>query len=252
MKLATAALQRLSSATPVAALRRPPTRSSGSEDIDSPRAMAWVETQNAADRGPAGRRRALPDLPGRGPGDLHRHRPHSEAGLPRRRGRQLLAGRDQHPRRLAHRPALDSFKTAAPAWSAVLDLDKLAKDEGRNWFWKGATCLKPDETLCLVRLSNGGGDAVELREFDTVSKTFVQGGFRSAEGKQSADWIDRDSHRRLARMDARRGHRVRLRLCGEDPWPLGRAARDLPRPEDRRQRHRQRAARRGAARPRAC
>lgn len=89
---------------------------------------------------------------------------------------------------------LASYRSPAPAWDVVLDIDKLAKDEGRNWFWKGATCLKPDQTRCLVRLSNGGGDAVELREFDTVSKTFVEGGSarprasRTPNGSTATPW----------------------------------------------------------------
>ena len=45
-------------------------------------------------------------------------------------------------------------------------------------FFHGADCRKPDEAVCLVDLSDGGGDAVEVREFDTRSGAFVDGGFR--------------------------------------------------------------------------
>jgi prolyl oligopeptidase len=44
-----------------------------------------------------------------------------------------------------------------------------------------------------VRLSDGGSDAVELREFDAAAGKFVEGGFHFANGKQNVGWIDRDS-----------------------------------------------------------
>src|SRR5690606_35912672 len=42
-------------------------------------------------------------------------------------------------------------------------------------------------------LSDGGKDAVTIREFDTVEKRFVEGGFVLPESKGSATWIDRDT-----------------------------------------------------------
>lgn len=162
------------------------------EDIDSPRAMAWVEAQNArtAKRLETDPRyaeflaegRAIFTATDRVP------KPSFRAG-----GVDNFWQDAQHTHGVWRHAPLASYRTDAPAWDVILDVDKLAKDEGRNWFWKGATCLKPDETLCIVRLSNGGGDAVELREFDTRTKTFVDGGFRSPEGKQAADWLDRDT-----------------------------------------------------------
>ncbi len=86
-----------------------------------------------------------------------------------------------------------SYRTATPQWETLLDLDALSKAEGKNWIWKGADCLRPTQTICMVSLSNGGGDAVETREFDTVAKRFADGGFRFAEGKQDGEWIDKDS-----------------------------------------------------------
>ncbi len=59
--------------------------------------------------------------------------------------------------------------------------------------WKGAQCLRPDERYCLVSLSNGGKDAVEIREFDIQTGRFVDGGFRIPEGKHNVTWLDRDT-----------------------------------------------------------
>jgi prolyl oligopeptidase len=193
MKLVTAALAGALLAAPAALAQTAPADPFiWLEDIDSPRAMAWVEAQNAKTlarlEGDAryqtflGEGRAIFTATDRIP------KPDFRAG-----GVDNFWQDATNTHGVWRHASLASYRSAAPAWDVVLDVDKLAKDEGRNWFWKGATCLKPDETLCLVRLSNGGGDAVELREFDTKTKTFVEGGFRAPEGKQGAEWIDRDT-----------------------------------------------------------
>ena len=99
-------------------------------------------------------------------------------------------------RGLWRRASLDSYKTAAPDWETVLDFDKLAADEDKNWVFKGANCFKPkgaEKTLCLVSLSDGGKDAVINREFDLDTKSFVEGGFETVEAKQGLAWIDHDT-----------------------------------------------------------
>jgi prolyl oligopeptidase len=99
----------------------------------------------------------------------------------------------EHVRGLWRSVDLASYRTASPAWRTILDLDALAKAEGANFVWKGADCLAPDDRLCLVSLSNGGKDAVEVREFDAQTGRFVEGGFHLPEGKHRVDWIDRDT-----------------------------------------------------------
>ena len=98
-----------------------------------------------------------------------------------------------HVRGVWRKTTLDSYRTGAPEWRTILDLDVLAKAEQANWVWKGASCLPPEDRLCLVSLSDGGKDAVEVREFDTAAGRFVEGGFRLPEGKHRFDWIDRDT-----------------------------------------------------------
>ncbi|KAK0331713.1 hypothetical protein LTR94_027820, partial [Friedmanniomyces endolithicus] len=75
----------------------------------------------------------------------------------------------------------------------ILDIDALSAAEGANWVYKGASCLPPDERYCLISLSNGGKDAVTLREFDTVERRFVDQGIVLPESKGGAAWIDRDT-----------------------------------------------------------
>ncbi len=99
----------------------------------------------------------------------------------------------EHVRGVWRTTSLDSYRSGAPDWKTILDLDALSKAEKANWVWKGADCLPPDERRCLVSLSNGGKDAVVVREFDTATGAFVDGGFSLPEGKHRFDWIDKDT-----------------------------------------------------------
>ncbi|HEY3696409.1 MAG TPA: prolyl oligopeptidase family serine peptidase [Phenylobacterium sp.] len=87
----------------------------------------------------------------------------------------------------------DDYRKPEPAWRTLLDLDALAKAEKANWVWKGAACLPPADRLCLVQLSDGGKDAVTVREFDASTGTFPAGGFVSPQSKQDAAWLDADT-----------------------------------------------------------
>ena len=100
---------------------------------------------------------------------------------------------DEHPKGIWRRAAPEGYRAGTPQWEAVLDIDALARAEGRDWVWKGATCYGPDERLCLVALSDGGGDAVEVREYDTHARAFLEGGFRLPMGKHRYDWLDADT-----------------------------------------------------------
>ena len=92
------------------------------------------------------------------------------------------------------RTSLDSYRTGKPDWKTVLDLDALAKAEKANWVWKGATAPGPAERRCLISLSDGGEDAVTVREFDLATGKFVrQGGFVLPKGKQDVDWEDENT-----------------------------------------------------------
>ncbi|PZQ41340.1 MAG: S9 family peptidase, partial [Phenylobacterium zucineum] len=99
----------------------------------------------------------------------------------------------EHVRGIWRTASVDGYRSGKPEWKTLLDLDALSKAENANFVWKGADCLAPDDRLCLVNLSNGGKDAVEIREFDTVAGKFVEGGFRLPEGKHRIDWIDKDT-----------------------------------------------------------
>lgn len=98
-----------------------------------------------------------------------------------------------NPKGVWRRTTLESYRTATPQWETLLDIDALSKAEGKDWVFKGADCLAPDETRCLINLSDGGKDAVVVREFDLTTKGFVDGGFNLPEGKHRIEWLDRDT-----------------------------------------------------------
>jgi prolyl oligopeptidase len=100
---------------------------------------------------------------------------------------------DVHARGIWRRTTLASYRTAAPQWETVLDVDALAKAEGKAWVFHGADCLPPANTRCLISLSPGGSDAAVVREFDTRTKEFVPGGFSLPEAKSSTAWRDEDT-----------------------------------------------------------
>jgi len=98
-----------------------------------------------------------------------------------------------NPKGIWRRTTLDSYRSADTRWETLLDIDALARAEGRDWVFKGADCLAPDEARCLISLSDGGKDAVVVREFDTGTRRFVDGGFSLPEGKHRLEWLDRDT-----------------------------------------------------------
>ncbi len=161
------------------------------EDVDGTRALEWVDAASARTmarlQGPAFQQaretlRMLLD------------RPDNLPVVTRRGGLLYDFWRDaEYPRGLWRRTTLASYRTAAPEWDVLLDLDALAAAESEDWVWQGASTLPPQHTRALLRLSRGGGDAVVLREYDLGTRAFVPGGFMAAEAKQSAVWLDQDT-----------------------------------------------------------
>jgi len=100
---------------------------------------------------------------------------------------------EKNERGLWRRTTLAEYRKRSPKWEVLLDVDKLCRDEGEQWVFKGASGLYPDYNLFLVQLSRGGGDAVVVREFDATTKQFVKGGFTLPEAKTDVSWRDRDS-----------------------------------------------------------
>ncbi len=161
------------------------------EEVSSPRAMAWVEAHNATstkllEADPryatlydealaiAGASYRIP-----APRFLH--------------GEIYNFWQDpDHLRGIWRKTSLTDYETAEPHWTTVLDVDALGKAEGKSWVMKDLDCLPPEERRCLVSLSEGGEDAVEVREFDLDASRFVAGGFHLPKGKPRIAWEDAD------------------------------------------------------------
>lgn len=159
------------------------------EDIHGQRSMDWVKAQNAVTQ------KQFADSP-----EFTQTRDRilevldSDARIPyvARHGDYLYNfWQDKaHPRGLWRRTTLDEYRKPEPRWDVLLDVDALNKAEGKRWVFKGSDCLKPDYNRCLLSLSPDGGDAVEVREFDIPSKSFVKDGFHVPIAKSQTGWID--------------------------------------------------------------
>ena len=162
------------------------------EEVEGERALAWVREQNA---------RSLGALEG----DPRYAQLHADAlALANSRDRLPLGGvhdgyyynfwqDETHVRGVYRRAPLEEFaRDGDPRWETVLDIDALAAAENANWVFKGADCL--DGTpRCLVSLSDGGKDAVTIREFNLNTRLFEGRGFVVPEAKSGVAWLDRDT-----------------------------------------------------------
>ncbi|MBM7790388.1 prolyl oligopeptidase family serine peptidase [Tenggerimyces flavus] len=163
------------------------------EDVTGAEALAWVRNRNAE---------ALDRFAGTGRFGLLRNGIlqvlDSDEKIPyvNRRGEyRYNFWRDAtNPKGLWRRTTLEEYRKDQPEWDVLLDLDKLAEDEGENWVWAGAQVLRPEYRHTLIQLSRGGADATVVREFDLETRTFVtENAFTLAEAKTMVDWIDVDT-----------------------------------------------------------
>ncbi|HEY8613721.1 MAG TPA: S9 family peptidase, partial [Roseomonas sp.] len=161
------------------------------EDVEGEQALAWVAEQNAATLGRLADARFAADR------DAVRaalDRPDKLPVVTRRCSWLYNFWQDAaQPRGVWRRTSLESYRRPTPDWEVLLDLDALARAEGEDWVWQGATTLPRTHDLAVLRLSRGGGDAVVLREFDLGERRFVEEGFILPEAKGGLDWLDRDT-----------------------------------------------------------
>jgi prolyl oligopeptidase len=162
------------------------------EDVQGERALTWVRERNALSQKEL---TARPEYAPTRAQLLEVLNAKDRIPSVARRGDWLynLWQDERNKRGLWRRTTLAEYRKPQPAWETVLDLDALAKAEGENWVWGGATCLGPSYRQCLVSLSRGGADAKVVREFDTVTKQFVKDGFTLPEAKTEADWLDENT-----------------------------------------------------------
>lgn len=97
-----------------------------------------------------------------------------------------------HVRGIWRRTSIADYAHPSPHWRTLLDVDALDRQLHKDWVWKGADCTS-DFERCLVRLSPGGGDAVETREYDPRTGSFVAGGFELPVAKGGAVYLNSNS-----------------------------------------------------------
>ncbi|AIY02891.1 putative S9 family peptidase [Arthrobacter sp. PAMC 25486] len=104
---------------------------------------------------------------------------------------------EANPRGLWRRTGWESYLSDTPEWEVLLDVDALCASSGEDWFWAGASLLRPapseEYRQAMVALSPDGGDAVSYREFDLSARGFVPGGFELPTAKTRLSWFDADT-----------------------------------------------------------
>ncbi len=161
------------------------------EDVHGPEALRWVEGLNAI---ALDRLKSDPLYPQTY--DIVLGLLNAEDRIPMgtlRRGYVFNFWQDaEQTRGLWRRTTVQSYETAMPEWEVLLDVDALAATEGKNWVFDGADCA-PRLDRCLISLSPGGTDAVETREFEIATRSFVRDGFALSEAKSEAVYVDGDT-----------------------------------------------------------
>ena len=102
-----------------------------------------------------------------------------------------LLKNESHPRGLWRRTLLSTLRKSNREWELVLDVDELAKKEGRAFSFVMARAWNANH--CFIVLSNGGGRFTTLREFDVESRTFVAGFVIPDSTSPSVAWAGPDT-----------------------------------------------------------
>lgn len=165
------------------------------EEVEGEQALAWVRAQNQRSLGTL---EAHPSYAGYEAAALDALTTKERISYGALRGGLVYNfwQDEANVRGLWRRTTPESYATISPEWETLIDFDQLAAKEDKNWVYKGADCFAPHGTQtykCLISLSDGGKDAVVVREFDLATKTFVSSGFQSDEAKQSIAWLNADT-----------------------------------------------------------
>ncbi len=162
------------------------------EDVNGPRAMAWVKAENERT---AKILQSDPRFATLEAEALKVLESPDRLAIPQfRQGTVYNTWQDaQHVHGILRRTSLADYLTPQPNWQTVLDYDALAAKDNQKWVHKPLTCLYPNDGLCLVALSAGGEDAETLREFDLKTASFIPNGFTLPRSKQDAVWVDKDT-----------------------------------------------------------
>lgn len=167
------------------------------EDADDPRTLAWLNTQH--DRTAAAlqgaRFRSFIDEAQQAAEGLSRFEALAVPGaVPLRDGWIYQHWSDQqHPKGVWRRARFDAFVRGEPQWDVLLDIDALCARENKSWLFLEAV-FSPAGKRALIRLSDGGSNINEWREFSIESRAFVANGFVVPAALAAyADWRDENT-----------------------------------------------------------
>jgi prolyl oligopeptidase len=162
------------------------------ENVDDPKALEWAESKNKSSFDVLGSHPMYKKFYDQ---SLEIFDSRERIAAPSLIGKYIYNyWQDQkNPRGVWRRMLKTDYLADKTDWETVIDIDALSAKDGKKWVFKGASPLEPDNNLFLVNLSNGGGDATFVKEFDAVKKEFVEGGFSAEESKGSLSWIDQNS-----------------------------------------------------------
>ncbi|MFL6736614.1 MAG: prolyl oligopeptidase family serine peptidase [Sphingomonas sp.] len=163
------------------------------EQVDGARALSTVKAWNAKSLAALQKQPAFADYRSRALALLSTNQKIAEPD-------QILGDKvlnfwqdEEHPRGIWRVSPLAAFASGQPQWRTLLDIDAMSRADSKKWVFKGADCLSPAYVDCMVSLSNGGGDAVEVREFDLEKAAFVTGGFFLPNAKSNIAWESPDA-----------------------------------------------------------
>ncbi len=75
-------------------------------------------------------------------------------------------------------------------WEELLDVDALSVKENKKWVFKGVLFSRKNTDRVILKLSDGGGDAVSLREYSLKSKKFLNKGMDFKAARYGAVLLD--------------------------------------------------------------
>lgn len=160
------------------------------EDVDSTRALEWVNARNSEAMALIERQ-----------SDFARRRRDVLASLSNPANIQFPARHGDHlynfyrsarqPHGILRRTSLEEFSKERPSWRVLINFDDLAREESRNLVYTGMA-VHASTQRALIFLSSGGEDKVEMREFDLDNRAFVSGGFNIPAAKMTAGWFGAD------------------------------------------------------------
>jgi prolyl oligopeptidase len=162
------------------------------EDLRSQKSLAWVNDRNKITDSAFTRTALYKTLSGQ---MLKALDDEDKIAYPDRTGRFIYNfwQDKKHERGIWRRQPFRDYFSEKSNWEVILDIDSLSFAEKKEWVFMGAVWLEPENETCLVRLSEGGGDKSEYREFDAVKKKFKQDGFKIPSAKGEMAWIDKNT-----------------------------------------------------------